>query len=206
MRSPAAVEFSFGFSDEVVVRLCRISGDGTDARNRYYLETYPDFLGYFASLDLADDDRAYAGCRIGLVLVYSWMGRGEKKPFDPAAFTLARPALIKARHGEDLTQPDLEHIRAFTSKSMVAASKFLHFLCPARFPMWDRWVARTLKFPPGRVEDCALYLQYARWLRQQPMSPRAEALVCSHLCLEGPDHALRAKEYVLFMHSRSAGQ
>ena len=118
-----------------------------------------------------------------VLMVYSWMPRALqfncwKKP-DPEKFAEALAFLPKLRQEKAVdvwremerdvlgaTSPDgdegkkkgnLETLLEMLEGSMVALSKFLHFLNPDLFPMYDSNVARVLHRRVYTVEDYIIY-------------------------------------------------
>ncbi len=44
---------------------------------------------------------------------------------------------------KDATEKQFDSLKEFTNNSSVGASKLLHFICPAFFPIWDSRVAKA---------------------------------------------------------------
>ena len=78
-----------------------------------------------------------------LHMVYAWMptmlryigARTPQKRVDLIA------NLAKAKSGAALTGAELTDVASFANGSIVGASKLLHVICPAAYPIWDSRVA-----------------------------------------------------------------
>lgn len=108
--------------------------------NNSYIQSYPHIPSYFAAkttFDAADLVR-------GSHMVYGWM---------PTALDLytAPPNLDAAAAGDLLTKAigpaplvatELQALAAVTNRSLVGASKLLHFVAPDKYAIWDSKVFR----------------------------------------------------------------
>jgi hypothetical protein len=167
----------------------------------YYLGTYQKFLDVFGQLTFASDAKEESDFCVWLVA--SWMRLQKDEHWSNykeglANYEAALPSLRRARAEPGLVLPDdLDIIKGYVGGSMVAASKFLHFVAPERYAMWDRnvWAAITGR-PKSSFQDCAkAYSCYLGHLSEFTLPvPLDEQLQC----LLGGVTSLRRKEFVLF--------
>jgi hypothetical protein len=179
---------SFCFTDEDLKPLDRLWFDG-----------YRAYLGYFADLNFDPED---SGREHGaLAMTWSWMGRA---PFGDTRDQYRNAAVaIQEIRASEITEDRLESVALWTGNSMVAASKFLHFLEPERFAVWDSRVAREAYAIPSsnqaKRRKAKSYLQYLQDL------PSLRPAVRSREFLEqraGKVSNLRAAELTIFMMDR----
>lgn len=172
-----------------------------DGSMHFYLGTYQKFRDIFDRLTFTQDNRADADFCVWLTA--SWMrlqqdGHWNNYMLGLNNYETARPVLQKAREGRSLIFPDeLEVIKSYVGGSMVAASKFLHFVQPERFAMWDRnvWMAISGK-PKRSFQDCAkAYSCYLGHLSELALPQRLDEQLQQLL---GEVTLLRRKEFVLF--------
>ncbi len=125
-----------------------------------YLKTYKYFLEYFENLDQINESNAV----IGISFVYSWMPRILKINFEKEILPSVVSILNKAKNSHDLnlTPEDFQKLQIFSNNSLVGASKFLHFINPSCFPIWDSNIARFFlgKFDQPTMSNISNYLQY----------------------------------------------
>lgn len=131
-----------------------------DLRARTYLLTYPHILR--EARNFRKTNSAFA---LLALIAYGWMPRVVR--LEPKYIFEARKALNGARkrrtssHTEnaDIVEPVAACIR-----SVVGASKLLHFVNPHRFPIWDSRVEgfRRGKAVPGRSMNATNYLLYMK--------------------------------------------
>lgn len=117
--------------------------DGRDPRR--YRSSYPALLQLFQNLDL-DDGLAV---RAAALTVYGWMPT-IMRSVDLDAVRRIRPVLDRLRReGVDAVADYLansspqgrRHLLTFVNNSVVGTSKFLHFLNPNGFAIWDSKIA-----------------------------------------------------------------
>ena len=98
-----------------------------------------------------------------------------------------------------LTPQKFEDVVQIANDSVVGASKFLHFVAPHHFPIWDQHVARYCGFKHLYQYDSPdLYVAYAEWLRDRPISDDAVRLAADILGVAPEGQQLRCKEFLLF--------
>ena len=178
-----------------------------------YLHSYPFLLAHVAALGPLDKGALIAVAH----LTYGWVPTVLHLDFDALPDALQR--VEEARRGSVLTVPQLQQVAAAVNHSVVGASKLLHFVNPATYPIWDRHVYRfcyrTLDGLPAaghfyQVNDAAAYSDYAQTCRlvvQMPaFAPIYQAVLQQFQQLPAyADHRvgpLRALAFVMF----SAGE
>jgi len=174
-----------------------------------YLRSYPYLVAHVAALGRLDEGAFTAVAH----LAYGWMPTVLHLHAD--AIAAALPCVERARQGEVLSAAEVQQVAAAVNRSVVGASKVLHFVNPARYPIWDRRVYRFYHgTPDGRpadghfyqVNDAAAYWAYADICRQVVRLP---GFATVHAAVSAqfqplPGYAgfqvtpLRALEYVMF--------
>lgn len=168
---------------------------------RFYLGTYRQFRDVFSRLTFTPEGKEESDFCVWLVA--SWMRLQQDDHWDNyerglRKYEAALPSLCKVREGRSLTFPDdLDAIKDYVGGSMVAASKFLHFVEPERFAMWDRNVWRAISGEPkSAFRDCAkAYSCYLGWLSQFALPATLDEDLRQLL---GDVTSLRRKEFALF--------
>jgi hypothetical protein len=86
-----------------------------------------------------------------LHVAYAWMPTmlrteimGE---FDKQGKACIANILNKARAGHLLAMEEIESLKMFSNRSVVGASKMLHLINPAHYPIWDSRVAKCFLWP-----------------------------------------------------------
>jgi hypothetical protein len=173
-------------------------------RDRFYRGSYPFILAHFRQCEF-DGSKADCG-RFwqALILAYSWMGRGILTNFqDPLQrYRDQCQRLGQARATGKISLHDFEAIVGLCNGSVIATSKFLHFLNPTSFAIWDSRVCAAIfdgKAHHYQLKQVANYLVYLDWINSLAWSDITKGQVCEHLNIDVDIGALRAKEYVLFM-------
>ena len=181
-----------------------------------YLHSYPFLLAHVAALGPLDEGALIAVAH----LAYGWMP--TVLHLDVAALPGALENVEAARQGVVLTVPQLQRVAAAINHSVVGASKVLHFVNPATYPIWDsrvyRFCHRTLDGLPAaghfyQVNDATVYVAYAEACRHVVEMP-AFAPVYDVIRQQFQPLAaytgfevapLRALEYVMFCAGGPAG-
>ena len=122
-----------------------------------YYDGYSALRNLFDNLDLGNElnvmGAAYA--------VYGWMPTILKK--EPKAAELAKFALYcknSVQKEDALSQLRKQpHITRAVNGSTVGTSKFLHFVAPEIFPIWDSNIALVFRIT-SKINDPATYLDY----------------------------------------------
>lgn len=168
-----------------------------------YVVSYPYLLEYFSS----KSSLAAGDVVCGAHMVYGWMPtilelypEQGKCDLDTAVQTLA-----KAKAGEALSDDEIEALAALVNKSLVGASKLLHFVAPNNFPIWDSKVYTFVheKRPHHyRVNSVKAYRQYIELLKGLAVSaefPKFHASIQKKLGYNVSP--LRALELAMFLNA-----
>ena len=86
--------------------------------------------------------------------------------------------------------------------SVIATSKFLHFLQPDAFAIWDSRVFAAIfeeKAHFYHLQNSRNFLAYVAWIRQVPIDSDTFDSVARYLDDNGNISVLRVKEFILFM-------
>jgi len=133
-----------------------------------YLRSYPLLLAHVARLTHSAplDEGAFVAVAH---LAYGWMPTILHLDFDALPHALQR--VDEARQGAVLGGPHLQEVAAAVNHSVVGASKVLHFVNPALYPIWDRRVYRFYHRSSGtvheyQVNNAAAYADYAATCRE----------------------------------------
>lgn len=169
-----------------------------------FLEVYLVLMGDAAS-------RARIGWNDAVALlhmVYAWMPTMLRTERIGALIPQERANLLTllghAKGGSVLSASDLAQVARFANGSVVGASKLLHLISPATYPIWDSRVARAFLWTGvSEATYCQVhrYVQYQRALRSWCADSRAVSVCAS---LRGLSTALisvtqmRLMELVLF--------
>ncbi|MDZ4862879.1 MAG: hypothetical protein SGJ01_05465 [Gemmatimonadota bacterium] len=187
---------------EVVKRLRRVrtaNAIPSDARGkglfRSYVGSYPAYLRYFQDRSpITPDDLI-----IGAGLVYGWMPRALT--IEPALLEESTLLLDQARR-RMLKPAELTQLAKAMGNSLVGASKLLHFVAPAKYPIWDSRVCRFLLGTAyqGLLQDPEIYLRYAGLCQSIVAAPDFPALakVAESMC-QYPVDPFRAVELLMFV-------
>jgi hypothetical protein len=192
-----ARESEVAFDADLAGRLAKLTVFSARLQDARYLKTYPLLISYFHERVAVASPRA-EDVRIGVILVYSWMGRGWSN-FDPAcleAFHDARQALGHCVRGQG-KKDQFEAIKSFVGGSLIAASKFLHFLAPERYAIWDQHVARAAYGLNhwAQYNQIERYCAYLDDLTQLTLPSDLRSRIERSI---GKTSDLRAKEFALF--------
>ncbi len=172
--------------------------------NDRYLHHYPLLLKGIADLLPLD------GLKLSLVgsAVFSWMP--TQMNIDHRRLE-ASANVINSLPEQPLSQKSLELLAStfatIRGRSVVAASKVLHFIYPREFPIFDRIIAKKIGMPANGSKAVASYLNYRQILSdllQDGDVVSACGQVRHRLSERGYYHEIsdmRAVELVLFMSS-----
>jgi len=145
--------------NEQVQELARLASTRAINQKDPGFEIYPELLQAFHELLPLNRQRLL----LAGYAVYGWM---------PTQIRLAPERLLSAldtltsilNDGMELSVTDLwllaETFRTQNGRSVVAASKILHFLAPQRFPIWDKYVADTWGRPASGDNAAKGYLEF----------------------------------------------
>jgi hypothetical protein len=168
-----------------------IRRDEMDAR---YLATYDLFLKYFKD-NIAVTNLSVGDAKIGVVLVYTWMQPTPLKPDCFKHFPLAKEMLLREKAGR-LKVDDIQALKHFVGGSLIATSKFLHFLNPSRYAIWDTNVARAAyRYSWHQCNRADRYLQYLDDINELTLDDALRSRIRDAI---GSVSELRVKEFALF--------
>jgi hypothetical protein len=138
-----------------------------------YLNIYPNLIQSISELKLDENNLALIGSA-----VFGWM---------PTQLSLQHSALNKALQimldlknnpSKNLDTAQILELanvfQAFGGKSVVAASKLLHFVFPDRFPIWDRIVAKEFGLASNGEEAPSNYLHFATFCKEMSKQPNVQ--------------------------------
>lgn len=170
-------------------------------RGDSYLVTYPHIIDFFAQRTKLTASDVVVGSHI----VYGWMPTilelhpdSIQRGFDGAA-----RLLNQAKAGGDLTENELCQLKALVNRSIVGASKLLHFIAPQRFAIWDSRIYRFLtarKPSQTTVNNVPRYSEYLQMIRELTTDDRFGGFHETVKKMLGYDVSkLRAAELVMFL-------
>jgi hypothetical protein len=138
-----------------------------------YYNAYSDLLGFFKKLDLQDEQNIVGAAHA----VYGWMPTILKKETKAAELVAFTKDLRKIESGPNQRKSALDqlrqhlHITKAINGSTVGTSKFLHFVEPEIFPIWDSNIALAFEVS-SKINDPDTYLAYCeavhRYLDRNP--------------------------------------
>ena len=182
------------FEKDLIERLHKLEFSRSE-RDEFYLGSYPQFLEFFRDR-IAVDSVTESDAKIGAILAYSWMGQGKLKIASLENFGSAVNALLKAK-SEKIDVTELQNIVNFVSGSLVGTSKYLHFLNPQCFAIWDSrvaWAGYRLKYN-YQVEKPKYYIQYLEDLAELELPEKLSNIITARM----PQATqMRIKEFALF--------
>ena len=163
--------------------------------NNSYIETYPEFLKYFDSINLIEKHHLI----ISSHFVYGWMPtiiHINTKEIDKVLSLLNA---VKAGHR--LALEDLEILKTCINNSMVGLSKLLHFTNPEEYAIWDSRIYRyiTGKKTQYGIDKTVNYSEYLRRIREisnHQDYPALHLMIEKHFCY--PLTSMRAIEILIF--------
>ena len=120
---------------------------------------YKHFLDFFTRLSSVDS-HAFV---ISACFAYSWMPR--MLSLDHSLVDASAHVLDAAKRSQDISSGDLALLVRCINRSLVGASKLLHFASPSSYPIWDSRVFRYIhgRSPkPSEMTDIPKYLCYRK--------------------------------------------
>lgn len=131
-----------------------------------YLSSYPVLLRAFGRLNPAKNTEDLA---LAAHAVFGWMPTIINFKWDKGES--AREALEKLLNGSDNEEANIGTlcgcIRTSRGQSIVAVSKFLHFLMPKHWPIWDnKKVGRFWSLGANADRKVERYVEYTRAMRE----------------------------------------
>jgi hypothetical protein len=169
-----------------------------------YLESYPYLCAHFSGKAVIEP----ADVVLGAHMVYGWMptvlGLNMYAGAEASLGEAAR--LLNAARRRDLGRDELLVLKGLVNNSIVGASKLLHFVEPARYPIWD---SRIFAFVHGKlghayqVNSVDAYVSYRRDLLALASHVRFASFHAAVNAKVGyPVSALRALELMMFLAAR----
>lgn len=172
-----------------------------------YLRAYPYLVDYFSDLrDIGPSEVVRAAH-----MAYGWMPTILEMHWDQADADLhaAARTLTEARLGQDASASELNLLAGVVNKSLVGASKLLHFAAPSRYPIWDSRVYRFVHEEAPyhyRLNDTDAFLAYVAQVRAITADPRMPKLLASvERKLGYKVTSIRAVEIIMFVHGAKVG-
>jgi hypothetical protein len=166
--------------------------------SREYLPQYKSLIKLGASVKNADDATALA------LAVYGWM------PTILRSLKISEKQLVLAHQANDVASA-VATIRTFdappVNNSWVGSSKFLHFLNPETFPIWDSHIARAFGWMRrDQYESSTRYTSYIEAMDGlRPLAAESVSQATARIRIEfGYEvSSLRALEFLIFSDSRN---
>jgi hypothetical protein len=166
----------FSRSDEIEYKIDRALShlEGPYQDEFGYLDSYPALLALFRALDFS----RFSHVQAAACAVYGWMPRTLRyqatrdKPRYEALGKLAeqvrnQDAAVAINCLEELSIFDIA-----INNSVVGTSKFLHFVAPHAFPIWDDKIARYFNSRPDIAAD---YIAYCKAIHLRLSSKKSIA-------------------------------
>lgn len=169
---------------------------GIEAEQKYH-GVYLHFHRYFQQVEEWDAHQLV----LGMSMIYSWMPKIlhiKCKDLNKVAIAVNQ---IKA--GQELHPSTLTKMKSCFNNSLVGPSKFLHFLEPSRFAIWDSRVARYfLQRTPhhqlmGRMEHYFSYLDFCSSVANEEIYDPLHQKIQDQI--DYPITKMRSIEYVMFL-------
>jgi hypothetical protein len=132
-----------------------------------YYNAYSDLLGFFKKLDLQNEQNVVGAAHA----VYGWMPTILKKETNAKELVAFTRDLRKIESGPNQRKFALDqlrerlHITKAINRSTVGTSKFLHFVEPEIFPIWDSNIALAFEVS-SKIDDPDTYLAYCEAVHQ----------------------------------------
>lgn len=198
MTSALTVEHLAGFEHQLDLDIARlsVSGDRAERRLYTYLATYPHLRATVAALGRIGTEQLSATVSMvyGLMPTAMVLRRGDLEPLLP-------PLNDLRTEGVRLRVADLEALAAIVNNSIVGASKLLHFVAPAVYPVWDSRINRFLNgTSPPKTNSLPGYRAYLADFDRIAADPESETLRAAVEAKLGyPVTAARGFEVIMYM-------
>lgn len=169
-----------------------------------YIRAYPHILSALKTPYVLDEQAFVCGAH----MVYGWMPTILEIHVSESVDVHAGVALLnKARTAGRLSCEEIEQLAGLVNRSVVGASKLLHFVNPEAFAIWDSRIYRFLHQKPAhayRVNNAGEYETYLDLLQRLQQDDRFPGLHASVNRKMGyAVSPLRALEVVMFLNSPS---
>ena len=176
--------------------------DGFDLAD--YRTGYGALLRLFSCfVDVADYEKAF----VGALAVYGWMPTIPQEPLSREFWERSRDALALLRASEswaaaNVTLEQRPELLRLVNGSGVGTSKFLHFLNPNVFPIWDSRIARCFNCRwQYQYDQPAAYIEYASGIARTIAAGVTFPVAFEEFC--GDVGVLRKLEFLLYIYGRS---
>lgn len=166
-------------------------------RDAAYLGSYQIILGHFRSIKFENREQCRLQADAAVLLVYTWMGGAKPKLDCLNSYFNCCKDIRSARTNQTITQKQLERICSYVSGSLIATSKFLHFLNPEQYPIWDRRVADAL-YGLRHYNQHQKLENYMQYLKDVPRLEIPDTLSAEIVSLLGNVSAMRRAEFAVF--------
>lgn len=140
------------------LKLMAASKPPSDLRAVTYLFTYPSILQLAASKSTLTMEDLHQLC----LVAYGWMPRIARLDIKHTNDALTAIQIAKYKSLEKITADDIADL-ALCLRSVVGASKVLHFINPEIFPIWDSNIERFRQGdepPTNYMSNVANYMTY----------------------------------------------
>ncbi len=173
-------------------------------RGQSYIRAYPHFLAALAPKSGQPLTAQDFVC--GAHMVYGWMPTIlDIYVSDEVGIDKGVEILNKARLQGALSVDEIHQLASLVNRSVVGASKLLHFVNPEAFAIWDSRIYRfhfNQTAHQNRVNNAAAYERYLKALHALREDPRFPAFHDAINRKMGYDvSALRALEVVMFLNA-----
>lgn len=124
-----------------------------------YLRVYPDLLAGIQALRPLNRQNTVLASHA----IFGWMPtqlRLDLNGFDAAVEILMKAEAKDARLSKDEISLLAGVFQTMKGRSVVAASKILHFINPEVFPIWDRWTARRWGVSANGKQAAGFYVEF----------------------------------------------
>jgi len=168
-----------------------------------YFISYPEFLKYFGNLEAISRHNLI----IGSNFTYGWMP--TILDLNSGDIEDVVSSINTAKRGSPLDIGQLEQIGHCLNKSMVGASKLLHFVNPHKYAIWDSRVYSYLtESTPHhyRLNDANSYLDYLQFCAEITSLAEYEPIHKSMIQKVGYEMTrFRTVELIMYLSKNSLG-
>lgn len=185
---------------EVLINNTTIGNDLFESINtsigRSYIISYPFFLKHFKNFEDKPEKKKKELLYQGAYMVYGWM----PTILDTQKDILNDSDVLKSISslGSKINPDDLYLVSTFMNKSIVGASKLLHFIYPKQYPIWDSKICskilkgKNVSYQVNKIEN---YIEYYDAMNKIEDPPIIESLLQTNSQLS----SIRIKELIIFL-------
>ena len=177
--------------------------DSKQIKQDRYTDAYPHLLSYFKNKSILTE----TDFMCGIHMVYAWMPTVLKLHFSESRRELDTILSIinSAKKNGSLEECSINFIASVVNNSVVGTSKFLHFISPEAFPIWDSRVYSYLNNNAAygyRLNSASAYLDYIESVKSIIAHKRFPVIqTCVDKKMKYKVSAMRAAELVMFQNS-----